>query len=102
MAAFWVVAPCSLVEVDWRFRGACRLSHQGVESGADDSLTDGNDVVPKIRCGGTVSDTSFFFHIYRALVNIISDFDSFVKNWTLLQDSVYFLLICLNCNNRVL
>jgi hypothetical protein len=28
MAAFWVVAPCSLVEV-YRFRGPCCLHHQG-------------------------------------------------------------------------
>jgi hypothetical protein len=26
---FWDVAPCSLVEVFWRFRGACCLHHQG-------------------------------------------------------------------------
>jgi hypothetical protein len=29
MAAFWVVAPCSLVEVHQRFRGPCCLHHQG-------------------------------------------------------------------------
>jgi hypothetical protein len=29
MAVFWVVAPCSLVEVYQRFRGACCLYHQG-------------------------------------------------------------------------
>jgi hypothetical protein len=29
MAVFWVVAPCSLVEVYRRFRGACCLQHQG-------------------------------------------------------------------------
>jgi hypothetical protein len=29
MAVFWVVAPCSLVEVYWRFRGSCCLHHQG-------------------------------------------------------------------------
>jgi hypothetical protein len=29
MAVFWVVAPCSLVEVYRRFRGACCLHHQG-------------------------------------------------------------------------
>jgi hypothetical protein len=29
MAVFWVVAPCSLVEVYQRFRGACCLHHQG-------------------------------------------------------------------------
>jgi hypothetical protein len=34
MAAFWVVAPCSLVEVYGRFRGACRLNHQGDRPGA--------------------------------------------------------------------
>jgi hypothetical protein len=29
MAVFWVVAPCSLVEVYRRFRGACCLHHEG-------------------------------------------------------------------------
>jgi hypothetical protein len=29
MAVFWVVVPCSLVEVYQRFRGPCCLSHQG-------------------------------------------------------------------------
>jgi hypothetical protein len=29
MAVFWVVAPCSLVEVYRHFRGACCLHHQG-------------------------------------------------------------------------
>jgi hypothetical protein len=29
MAVFWVVAPCSLVEVHRRFRRACCLHHQG-------------------------------------------------------------------------
>jgi hypothetical protein len=33
MAVFWVVAPCSLVEVYRRFRGACRLHHQGDKRG---------------------------------------------------------------------
>jgi hypothetical protein len=31
MAVFWVVAPCSLVEVYQRFRGTCCLHHQGDE-----------------------------------------------------------------------
>jgi hypothetical protein len=30
MAAFWVVAPCSLVEVYQRFRGPCCFHHQGL------------------------------------------------------------------------
>jgi hypothetical protein len=29
MAVFWVVAPCSLIEVYQRFRGPCCLHHQG-------------------------------------------------------------------------
>jgi hypothetical protein len=29
IAVFWVVAPCSLVEVYRRFRGTCCLHHQG-------------------------------------------------------------------------
>jgi hypothetical protein len=70
MAVFWAVTPCSLVEVYRRFRGACYLHHQGDESGADDSLADGEDV-PKIRCGGRISGT-IFFRICRALGN---DFD---------------------------
>jgi hypothetical protein len=35
MAVFWVVAPCSLVEVYQRFRGPCCLHHQ------DDRPNDG-------------------------------------------------------------
>jgi hypothetical protein len=31
MAVFWVVAPCSLVEVHQSFRGPCCLHHQGDE-----------------------------------------------------------------------
>jgi hypothetical protein len=30
IAVFWVVAPCSLVEVYQRFRGPCCLHHQGI------------------------------------------------------------------------
>jgi hypothetical protein len=30
MAVFWVIAPCSLVEVHQRFRGPCCLHHQGL------------------------------------------------------------------------
>jgi hypothetical protein len=29
MADFWVMAPCSLVEVYKRFRGLCRIHHLG-------------------------------------------------------------------------
>jgi hypothetical protein len=30
MAVFWIVAPCSLVEVYHRFRGPCCLHYQGL------------------------------------------------------------------------
>jgi len=29
MVGFWGIAPCTLVEVDWRFRGVYCLNHQG-------------------------------------------------------------------------
>jgi hypothetical protein len=29
MVVFWVIVPCSVVEVFRRFRGACLLHHQG-------------------------------------------------------------------------
>jgi hypothetical protein len=32
IAVFWVVAPCSLVEVYGRFRGPCCLHHKGDKS----------------------------------------------------------------------
>jgi hypothetical protein len=30
MSVFWVVVPCSLVEIYYRFRGPCCLHHQGL------------------------------------------------------------------------
>jgi hypothetical protein len=35
MAVFWVVAPCSLVEVYRRFRGTCCLHHQAPNDGGN-------------------------------------------------------------------
>jgi hypothetical protein len=35
MTVFWDVAPCSLVEIYRRFRGACPLHHQRDESSVD-------------------------------------------------------------------
>jgi hypothetical protein len=32
ITVFWDIAPCSLVEGDWRLRGACCLHHQGLHS----------------------------------------------------------------------
>jgi hypothetical protein len=30
MAVFWVIAPCSLIEIYRRFKGACYLHHQAI------------------------------------------------------------------------
>jgi hypothetical protein len=38
MAVFWVVAPCSLVEVYRRFRGACCLHHQSNKCTSETSV----------------------------------------------------------------
>jgi hypothetical protein len=38
MAVFWVVAPCSLVEIYRSFRGACCLHHQGYDRSDDGDL----------------------------------------------------------------
>jgi hypothetical protein len=32
IAGFWFFAPCSLVEIDWRFRGSYCLHHTGNNS----------------------------------------------------------------------
>jgi hypothetical protein len=34
MTAFWDIAPCSLIEVDRRFRGAYCVHHQGDDGGS--------------------------------------------------------------------
>jgi hypothetical protein len=39
ISVFWVVAPCSLVEVYQRFKGSCCLHHQGDEGAASTSET---------------------------------------------------------------
>jgi hypothetical protein len=38
MTVFWVVAPCSLIEVYQRFRGPCCLRHQGPDDGSSKYL----------------------------------------------------------------
>jgi hypothetical protein len=47
LAVFWVVAPCSLVEVHQRFRGPCCLHHQGDR-------------------GATTQKTAIFISIYNS------------------------------------
>jgi hypothetical protein len=38
MAAFWAVAPCRLVEVYGRFKGACCLHHYSPDEGCSKHL----------------------------------------------------------------
>jgi hypothetical protein len=42
MAVFWVVAPCSLVEVYQRFRGPCCPHHKGDRLGNNTEIKVGN------------------------------------------------------------
>jgi hypothetical protein len=38
LTVFWVIAPCSLVEVYMRFRGICCLHYQGDDDGGSKHL----------------------------------------------------------------
>jgi hypothetical protein len=52
MADFWVVAPCSLVEVYQRFRGPCCLHHQGnrLDDGDHTALQPRRQLSLRINC----------------------------------------------------
>jgi hypothetical protein len=58
MTAFWDIVPCSLVEVDRRFRGAYCLHHQGDEGPDDGGSTHQKAVIfeavvaPMVVSGG--------------------------------------------------
>jgi hypothetical protein len=56
---FWVVAPCSLVEVYQRFRGPCCLHHQG-----DDNQKTAIFVLTAVRAS---SPTKIQFDLHAAL-----------------------------------
>jgi hypothetical protein len=57
VAVFWVIAPCSLVDVYGRFRGACCLCHQADE-GSNQLLS-----VMETNC-------VFFFEVRTECLNI--------------------------------
>jgi hypothetical protein len=46
IAVFWVVAPCSLVEVYQRFRSPCYLHHPGPDDGGCKDLWNGGKLLP--------------------------------------------------------
>jgi hypothetical protein len=53
IAVFWIVAPCSLVEVYQRFRGPCCLHHQG-DALRTSNLTKTNQIVVRAdSCAAT-------------------------------------------------
>jgi hypothetical protein len=58
MAVFWVVAPCSLVEVYRRFRRACCRHHQG-DDGSDEFMWAYREFVT-IRVA-RISEVAFIF-----------------------------------------
>jgi hypothetical protein len=68
MTVFWEVAPCSLVEIYWRFKGAYCLHHQGGESvmmeAASTSETSINFYRTTRRNIPKVSHLQFEFRIY--------------------------------------
>jgi hypothetical protein len=58
MAVFWVVAPCSLVDIYQRFRGPCCLHHQGDDNPEDSHLS--MEYVPTVKL---ISSSSGFFYM---------------------------------------
>jgi hypothetical protein len=46
MAVFWVVAPCSMVEVYHRFRGHRCVHHQGDDDGGSKDLSNVGELLP--------------------------------------------------------
>jgi hypothetical protein len=46
MSVFWVVVPCSLVEVKRRFRGTCRLHHYCPDDGGSKHLRNIGKLLP--------------------------------------------------------
>jgi hypothetical protein len=67
-SGFWVVAPCSLVEVCGHFRGACCLRHQGDHrcNNSEDSrlLIKSPQHTSHGRCTGCRPDSDLLMRIY--------------------------------------
>jgi hypothetical protein len=63
LRAFWDIAPCSLVGVDRRFRGAYCLHHQGDESSPT-----------PLRLHGAISQKALVFSYLSSLTVLISSF----------------------------
>jgi hypothetical protein len=86
MAVFWVVAPCSLVEVYQRFRGPCCLHYQGdspvsyLKLGVDGRTCGGlQPLIWKITCPDTCNKKSFVitFTKYAKLRNEFSTVNAY-------------------------
>jgi hypothetical protein len=63
MAIFWVVAPCSLVEVYQRFRGPCCLHHQGDEYLMMEAVSTSETLVNFWLHGATTQKTAIYLFL---------------------------------------
>jgi hypothetical protein len=78
MAVFWVVAPCSLVEVYQRFRGPCCLHHQG-----SPWLPDYTALQPRRQSSSYFLFSSFatiFAFLYLFVYSFLSFLESFFNH----------------------
>jgi hypothetical protein len=84
MAVFWVVAPCSLVEVYQRFRGTYCLHHLGDDDGNVGKLPDYTALQPR-RQPSSVCNTFYKLRRYSILCHIsegvLNTLNGQVKNY---------------------
>jgi hypothetical protein len=64
IAVFWVVAPCSLVEVYQRFRGPCCLHHQG-----DEELVCGESVIVMLHEYHVITDVALMLLVTKIITS---------------------------------
>jgi hypothetical protein len=67
MAIFWVVAPCSLLEVCQRFRGPCCLHHQGPGDGGATTQKTASHIHTRRRENLKSCLTSLLGHLQRGV-----------------------------------
>jgi hypothetical protein len=70
MAVFWIVAPCSLVEVYQRFRGPCCLHHQGSDDRGSKDIWNVGKLLPDytvLQPRRQLSILKQFVHLHNCL-----------------------------------
>jgi hypothetical protein len=91
MAVFWVVAPCSLVEIDRRFRGASCLHHQGDQRPDDAGSSTSVSFYQTTRRnipGSQPSSTLLLFLILSLLLNQLLFISCYYWNVNSLSNNV--------------